>query len=176
MLPAIEVLYQEKKIKIIGRLSNISNQGLISLQDDSIGNKIKKWPDTVIFLHIAKHFSNVKRALHFVKSNSIYDLEDVHEKQSLIGLVEYYHKCETNISPINPKWSKGLVTNNYELFRKDVESFFDFEKDPIFKDPYFEYLFSGGHKNVDFQQIFNDWSDYSRKLFSPLLSLKMEKI
>ena len=164
----------EKKIKIIGLLNNVTEQGLLVPSDDKLENIIKHWPQFLIFLKIRKDlFDESLPALLFSKSGKKIEVGDIDVDAALVSYLKYYSLCLSHISPMINKWAVPLLTKEENEFSAAVKRSFTEKK--IFEDEYFKWAFSRYGNNYPSATIYRNWKKIVGHTFGVLAEIRSGK-
>lgn len=97
IVPALELKWENLRIKLVGEIQLASRQGLISVYEDNIAGTIKIWPEALVVALIfgVSEIWNLRSS----KSRSIQN-----PKEALQAFVEYYFQATKAPSPLLPEW------------------------------------------------------------------------
>lgn len=118
LMPPIQIRVNEKLIKIIGKVQNISNKGLLSHLDESLYNQIRCWPDILILNKLDKSF---EKKVIFTKSKTIksYQIDKVDDY--LAELIKYYDLSQKEIFFLIKPFCEHILNKDENLLDKMLQ-------------------------------------------------------
>lgn len=169
-LPPLEFVVGSKKVKIIGRIKNITSNGLIAFSDDKLENLLKVWPEFLIFLKIKEQiFNSSSPAILYAKNGSKDIFPDLDVDEAMILFLKYFGVCLLHLSPMIKEWAGAILSNDEKQFQKVVnQSFFN----KIFEDRYFSWAFSRFENGLNPQIIYKNWNSFLKQTFGYLTEKK----
>ncbi|KPK33136.1 MAG: hypothetical protein AMS24_02160 [Chlamydiae bacterium SM23_39] len=159
---AFEINIDGKRIKIRGKIKNISEKGLILFSDSKLKNIIANWPKILIFLKAAERLKRVEKNIFCIKTKKKVVFKDFDIDKALIKFIRYYERALSNISPMVYDWSETLLFKDVSFFKKAVNSS---KENNFYEDIYLKKFFE---KKVDLEKIFNKWSSFLKDTFLEL--------
>lgn len=162
-LPPIEIKIKDKKIKLIGKLQNVTKKGLVLFSDDKLSDIVRCWGDILIFHTLNNDFS---KQLLFLKSSIIksYGFNDINKH--LEDYIEYYSKCLNEPSFMIKSFIEHILHKDENGLSKAINNLYD---DKILSLDVSTKWFLRNFKNPAANEIINRWSDYSKNIFKPIL-------
>jgi exodeoxyribonuclease V gamma subunit len=163
-IPAITLSLENRKIKIIGKIKNISEKGFLINSDLKPFEILKRWPEILIFLHL----KNFEKNLLFTKGNRKLNMESINAKESLKNYLKYYQRCLSSPSPLLRDFTKILFVRGEKELKEVIEKALSSKK--IFEDIYFEKVFPF-EKALPYKEIFENWIPFFKKTFKPIIEI-----
>lgn len=126
LFPAVSLIYEDGyKLSIVGKLSQATPRGLVSLSKGTLADTWKAWPQFLLYCHAVKlcpgklepqlilaHAAQPKIAF--------FNDPDSHFKQ----LINYYALCLQNFSPLLPDWIPLILKEDVRGLQKKMEEIF----------------------------------------------------
>ncbi|KKK63390.1 hypothetical protein LCGC14_2994780, partial [marine sediment metagenome] len=161
VMPPIEIKGDQETIKIIGRIENISNKGLLSHLDDKLYSQIRMWPDILILNKLDKNF---EKKIIFTKSKTIKSYKINRVDECLLELIKYYDLSQREISFMIKPFCEHILNKEESNLDKALKRT---DKKNIFLDVYSTWYF----KNFEKPEAKNliDKSKIIKNVFQPLL-------
>lgn len=151
--PAIEVdMGNGSRVAIVGEVKQAMGDSALSYGDDSIGNFLKSWPETLAAMMALK--SNQVR---FLKNGRVKEIAD--PAKSMRSFLEYYFRCRTILSPLMPDWADALL-------KKEAA---DFDTKTEYDDFAVEWILAR-LEMPPAEALFSDWR-WLRDVFSELIAV-----
>ncbi|HEU64315.1 MAG TPA: hypothetical protein ENH96_02865 [Chlamydiae bacterium] len=161
VMPPIEIKGDQETIKIIGRIENISNKGLLSHLDDKLYSQIRMWPDILILNKLDKNF---EKKIIFTKSKTIKSYKINRVDECLLELIKYYDLSQREISFMIKPFCEHILNKEESNLDKALKRT---DKKNIFLDVYSTWYF----KNFEKPEAKNliEKSKIIKNVFQPLL-------
>lgn len=166
-LPAIKIQHNEKPLYIVGKLSDVSAEGLIGHFKDSREDLSKAWPEYLCFCSlIDTHNLPIKKQLFFAKASKACIKPSLNEnsEELLKDYIDYYLLSRKNISPLIPEWIPKILSSEPKEFKKIIEKAFNDPFNPLYND-YLEWSLSASNLPCT-ETLINTWKGHADKLFS----------
>ncbi|NGX36758.1 MAG: hypothetical protein K1000chlam1_01610, partial [Candidatus Anoxychlamydiales bacterium] len=161
-MPAVEINIQDKKVKIIGRLDNISDKGLLVYSDDKVSSLVQIWAEILIFYKLK--LKNIPKQILFMKNNKVKDFKIDDLEKNLSNYIQYYLNSKKSISYMIPSFSEHILKKDERSFQKAINNI---KKNRIL-DVYFSWL-SQNDKIIEPRKIIESQSDYMQSIFRTIL-------
>ncbi len=126
--PPLILEWDQCKIKIVGKIEQISPEGIVSSQEDSLAGTLKIWPEALIGAAV---FSAPK--IGMLRSGKWKPFKDPQE--NLKAFIAYFFHCQNAPSPLLPQWADPILRKNGAGLSKKMRS------DPFFEDPIADWVF-----------------------------------
>lgn len=155
------------RIKVVGRLENVSLQGLVVFGDDKLKEAIKFWPMLLIFCCLIKsHALPIASEIIFAKSEtgkSKLANFDAPEKL-FVRYLEYYFQGKMCASPLLPDWAAPILSGSVADLQKVLKT-----EDP-FRQIFDEYLKWLGRSSPSMEAslLIEHWQATAQSLFLEL--------
>lgn len=169
-VPALKIAYRDSiQIKITGKLSEVSPQGLIAhLKDDKI-DAVKIWPQFLVLSCLIKNYQLpisaklllIKTAKGKAKESFWSDPEEL-----LRHYLDYYFLGLENLSPLIPEWVPSLLAEERGAFSEKMQSSLSNPFQPLYND-YMQWLTQAGTL-PDSTSIELHWQEIARNLYSQM--------
>ncbi|MBN2479876.1 MAG: exodeoxyribonuclease V subunit gamma, partial [Parachlamydiales bacterium] len=156
----IEIEINNEKIKIVGKIENISKNSLMIFSDDTSFNRIKNFPIILIYTN---YFSN---NVTFLKNEKTVEFNIKSPKEALKKLVAYYLECFKKPSFLIKEWLVPIIKNDLPLLQKSMNNTY-FEKDQ-FLDIYSKWYFKN-FERPKAQNVLDDSRKNFEEIFKPIL-------
>jgi exodeoxyribonuclease V gamma subunit len=162
-LPAIEVQVKDRKIKLIGKLKNITSKGLLVDTKDDLSGILKIFSDLLIYYKLDKVFT---KQIIFSKTLKVksFDLRDLN--RSLADFICYYFVCLDKPSFIMKPFIDPILKLDEEALNKAVNRLY--EENNLIIDNHIKWFFLHC-KMPCAKEIIDQWSKYFNLLFKPIL-------
>jgi len=145
-IPTIEFSWEKWKVKLVGEIKFVSNQGMISLNEDNIGGTLKIWPEALA----ASVVLNAPQ-IWMVRSGKTKPLNSAYDQ--LKTFIEYYFHCSLAPSPLLPEWADAMLRKG------------DFSMDGT-EDPVAQWVFARARIPAA-----ENWEPILKKTFQSLIDL-----
>jgi exodeoxyribonuclease V gamma subunit len=157
IVPPLQVVFDQLKIRLVGEIKQVSSKGLICTHEDTIGGALKVWPEALI----VGLCLNTPQLL-MLKSGKIKQIKNLEE--CLKSFICYYFSSLHTPSPLLASWADAIL-------RKRV---LDLEKtrgrDPLFEDFAADWVLA--RANVpSAEEVFTHSAPVLKELFSGLTEL-----
>jgi len=161
-MPPIEIQFENRQIKLLGKIENISNKGLLINQNAKTLNLIKMWSDFLIYQMLDGFPS---KQVIFLKDRKIkkYNISD--PEKFLLKLFEYYFICLKEPSFMITPFIEPIIKEDVSSLEKEIKKLY--EQKEIFLDVYSKWFFSNSEK-IKAENILNRWSKYIKDVFQPV--------
>ncbi len=138
VVPALRIsLDNGHTATLVGKLSGVTQKGLVFHGKKNYGDLIRIWPELLIFTQLPLFAHKMSLTLFFLKDKKRLDLQLSDPLTLLQKYLSYYELCLENPSPLFPDWAEAIVRGSKEELEKKIAS----SKSSSFKDPYREWLF-----------------------------------
>ncbi len=161
VMPPIEIRDDKEVIKIIGRIENISNKGILSHLDDKLYSQIRAWPDILILNKLDESF---EKNIIFAKSKTIKSFKIDRVDENFLELIKYYELSKDEISFMIKPFCEHIL--NKEEINLD-KALRQIGKKNIFLDVYSTWYFNNFEKPDPKALI--EKSKILKNVFQPLL-------
>ncbi|MEI6242181.1 MAG: exodeoxyribonuclease V subunit gamma [Chlamydiota bacterium] len=99
ILPPLVVEMEDKKISIIGKLTNLSSKGILCLQASQLSSWIAHWPSLLISQHLP---IKIPPTLLFVKDGKKKEISFPSSTTDLLrNYLHYYQRCSQEVLPLS---------------------------------------------------------------------------
>lgn len=177
--PLILELPDKKRVKITGRLDNVSEKGLVILNQDEVKKVLELWPSCLVLLCLIEKYSlKVLPQLIFIKKKlkirKITRTEkQVLAMQSLSEYLQYYLASKNGVSALVPDWVPSILSGSSEEFN-DV---FKEEMNEEFQPKYDQYLtwLERNSPNAALGVSLDHWKKTAESLFVDIFEGKSKK-
>jgi len=148
--PPVTITLDNKEIKIIGVLENISDIGLLCLNNFNWQNLLKLWPQMLLFFN-TKELSFVPPQLFFceTKEKKCAFFSDM--KKHLENYIAYFLKSHTTMPILINQWTEYIIEEKPNP--PDIE-----------KDRFLSFAFS----SINWQEILKEGNSTFKNIFLPL--------
>lgn len=155
--PPLEFSWDDLSVKVIGQIPFASLKGMISTHEDTIAGTLKIWPDA---LAVSMIFNEPQ--IWMLKNGKTKTFENPEE--SFKAFIEYFFHCGRAPSPLIPDWVDPVLRKGaLELSKK-------MQRDPLFKDPVFEWV-SSRAEIPSAEKIVHHWAPVLKTTFKSLIGL-----
>jgi exodeoxyribonuclease V gamma subunit len=165
-LPPLTILYKDAfPIKIIGKLNDVSSQGVVAHVGESkeIG---KVWPQFLVFhCLIQEHALNMPPCLILTKSGKIKGHFTDHPNQLLEQYLEYYFAGMNDPSPLLPEWIPIILAEEGQKLMEKLESSVNDPNQSLYNE-YLEWILT--HSYLP-DSILN-WKSYAHTVFGDMMN------
>jgi exonuclease V gamma subunit len=124
--PPIEIALHGKNIKIVGKIENISDQGLLCFNNSCWKNIIKIWPQILLFLHTKSLTKITKPHILFLDDDDIKESSfknmNTHIQKYLACYLETHTKMPIFINP----WIENIILEKEEPNKDVYDRMFSF--------------------------------------------------
>lgn len=121
LLPPLQIVHRNKKIKIVGRFEFVSKQGLILQLNTNKEDLVKAVPQVLVYqalLHT--HAIPLGKDLIFSKEGKTKQFFHDNPLPLLDKFLEYYYLGIENPSPLLPEWVPTILVSNGEAIGKKI--------------------------------------------------------
>jgi exodeoxyribonuclease V gamma subunit len=157
--PPIEINFENKRIKIFGKIENISQKGLLFQGDDSTTNLVRSWFDILIFQSLEGDFA---KDVIFLKNQKIRTFKIEAEKY-LSKFLEYYLLSLKEPSYMVKPFISPILKEDQAALEKALTR----EPDD-FVDEYSKWFFSH-YETLDANSIIAKQAKFVKNVFEPIL-------
>lgn len=140
LMPPVEIIGDNKIIKIIGRLENISNRGLLSFFDDKLYSQIRLWPDILILNKLDKDF---EKQIIFTKTKTIKSFKINGVDDYFVELIKYLEKSQNELFFMIKPFCEHILYEDENLLDKALNKT---DKKNTFLDVYSTWYFKNFEK------------------------------
>ena len=170
-LPPLEFTYQDRaKIKIIGKFSDVTDQGLLSLYSGDKKDILRLWPSVMVLSALRERYSlPIADQLLFAKSGKTKSVGVGDSELLLRQYLDYTRTCMLSVSPLIPEWIPDLISLDSNEFEKKMQSSVS-ERSRHFYNHHIRWILSDS-RFPDTQTLFDHWKPVAIDLFSPLLKV-----
>lgn len=167
--PLIVEIASSVKIKMMGRLNNICNQGMVLFHEENDKKVFENWPAYLFLMAlIEKYVLSIDAQMIFVKGKKgkIKKFNIDENMTTLADYLEYYLKARMSPSPLVPDWIKHIFTGNTKEF-KDV-----FKINDPYQQEFDHYTkwFKRNSSHTELESSIAHWQPKAKKLFMILLN------
>jgi len=159
------------RIKIIGRLDDISQQGMIIFKKDSLEELIKAWPKLLVFFCLIKRYQ-LPFALNGIfvdaSKNAIKDAAFDFEIQ-LIHLLKYYLRAKNSLSPLLPECIFPILCGSTDKLHEVFYGNSSQDSFPIYNE-YLKWLRISSPL-IDMDSLIKGWQGTARELYADLIKV-----
>ena len=122
LFPALEVSRLDgSRVKIVGKLSDLSSRGMLVHGKASLEEIAKVWPAFLIYLLVdSKRL--VERSLLFTKEGKEKTFSIENPKELLAKYLDYYEACSGQISLFMPRWADALIHGDADALKKKISA------------------------------------------------------
>lgn len=167
--PAIELTFENKKIHIIGTLTDLSAKGLISKTANHLEGIVSIWPIYLIYLILQTQINQGSSQILSVKDLSCFTLQIADPIATLQKYLGYFFHARQTISPLKINWAKTLLLETKNDFEKTLMDDKQSHSTRT-QDAYEKWLERSGFY-FDAQSTWDYWSYMLRDVFSTLISV-----
>lgn len=149
------------RVRLIGEITLVSSQGLITTAEDSLAGALRIWPEALIVALTlqAPH-------IHFLKTGKKRQIED--PEHCLKQFLRYFLSCRAHPSLLLPDWAEALLRKGAAEWEKKWQAtqsgHFQIE------DPVAQWVLAR-IEPFDSAEVFAAWHPYLKELFEGFLSL-----
>lgn len=139
-MPAIDVTKSDgSRVKIVGKLSDISSIGMLVYGKASAEEIAKVWPAYLVYLLLDNERLAQKRLL-FTKDGKEKSFSIENPMELLAQYLDYFDACSEQISLFMPKWAEAVINGDADALEKKMSAT---EKEVKRKrgDPYLQWFF-----------------------------------
>ncbi len=155
VVPALELIWDHLKVKLVGEIKYASFKGMISPYEDTISGTLKIWPEALA-LSCALNAPQIWM-LRSGKNKFIANAYD-----SLKAFIVYYFHAQKAPSPLLPEWVDSFLRKG-TLAKK-------IERGSPFEDPVIDWVFA--RANIPTAEEFaGNWGPFLKENFSGLIDL-----
>lgn len=147
--------------KIVGKIPFIAPQGLILFGQAKLTNKIKNFPECLLFSSLTEDLCE-KKILYLEEEEE--EKVDVFDSHSLETFLDYYHFSSQNISPLLPEWTKAFLENSADELEKGIHESL---KGLYFSDPYITYSLNA-ELLPELTELLYLWHPISKRIYGKL--------
>ncbi len=162
-LPAIEIKAKNKDIKIIGKLENITNKGLLISSDDSLQSIIRVWSDLLIYHNLESSFL---KQIIFSKSMKVKSFNLTCVNNHLSNYIEYYSSCLNEPSFLIKPLIEHILQKDEKALDKTINDLYEDKKYSL--DIYTKWYLKN-YKKPDAKEIIYKWSNQLELMFNGVL-------
>jgi exodeoxyribonuclease V gamma subunit len=163
LFPSPQIYLTEKfSISIIGKVTQVSSQGLIAMNKGSLADLWKVWPQFLLFCCGAKYFPDqFEMMLILPEANKEKRAFFDNPHPYLSQLSHYYLQCTQQFSPLIPEWIPFILEKNSVALQQKMTTVFS-EFFGNYSDPYLKWVFD--HKKMpDAESIVRDWNPIAKE-------------
>ncbi|KIC75618.1 hypothetical protein DB42_EV00080 [Neochlamydia sp. EPS4] len=164
-LPPLEIYYKDRvRIKIVGSLSEVSEQGLIANISGNKNDILKPWGEFVILSCLIDHYSlPLEKQLLCSKSGKIKKAYSQQAFSELEHILEYYFESLHNVSPLTQEWLYDLVFHDQQVVQASMHQSLNDSFNPIYN-KYLQWVCRPQSLNA--ANMIENWQTKARSLFS----------
>lgn len=167
--PAIEV----NGVWIKGTLEELTKQGLLLHGKDSFVDRIKCWPQYLIFqVLVTKHqcFAKIPTQMLFLKSGQMKSMTLDEPMKLLSYYLDYYFLCLNHLSPMIPEWISDVLKGEPQRWRETVQKNLKSHAQHFFHEELIWSLDSN-HLGMINEELFEVWKEAIDRAFHPMMEV-----
>ncbi|MDP1879711.1 MAG: exodeoxyribonuclease V subunit gamma [Parachlamydiaceae bacterium] len=169
IFPACQLIYEDGyQLSIVGKVSNLSPQGLLSISKGTFIEAWKNWPHFLLFCYAAKQKPDLfKNQLIMIESSKPFQAFFEDPDKYLKQFIHYYSYSIQNISPLVPEWIPLIINEDHVTLKENMRllfksSFGTYQKEEL------KWVFN--KKTLPCaKQIINEWRDPAHHLAGELM-------
>lgn len=166
-IPALDIFLNDHlKVRVVGEIKNLSDQGPIHLGDDTLGGILKIWPEYLI-----SSIALSTRPLFLLKNGKIKAVD--HPEAHLKAFILYYFYALSAPSPLMTSWADSILLKERADLEKKMKNSIS-GKGIRFEDPIFEWVMARAQVSSS-EKIMENWEGILKTTFSGLIELYHSK-
>ncbi len=161
LLPLSIPLAEGREARIVGKIPDVTPQGLLVHGKDSLKDLVKAWPLFLIYLISAK--KEAPPCILFSKSGEkkSFNLDD--PLSLLSSYIAYYEKALVRPSPLMPDWAETILEGGALNVQKKVDRT---------EDKNLAFFLELNEPTFDLAALCSEWKEMLQKTFKPLCEEK----
>lgn len=157
LLPLSVPLPEGREAKIVGKIPDVTPQGLLVHTEGSFKDLVKIWPLFLVYLLALKE--RAVPSLLFSKSGEKRNF-NLHDPLSLLSCyISYYEKALERPSPFMPDWTEAILKEKKLNLQKKAERE---------EDKYLSYFLQLNEPTFDLAMLSQEWKERAREIFEAL--------
>ncbi|MBN4066742.1 exodeoxyribonuclease V subunit gamma [Simkania negevensis] len=171
LLPPISLNLQGTPIDIVGKINDLSPQGMISISKHGPTQTLKSWP-LLLALAEASQYIDIPSQLHFLPDNKkIIHPPSTERKVLWQGLIEYYLLSAKQPCPILPDWINLIVQGDDDALARKIRQTLLSQQWQDNIDEYLHWVLN--NKPPPAKLIIEQWQQTLANAFSNALALQI---
>lgn len=169
MLPPLDVKIKDGvKVKVVGHLEEVSNQGLLFHQSRDLKGIIKAWPKYLLLCHAVSKFDlPIATKLISTKDDKPFTFPLEEASSQLEAFIAYYFMALQSPSPLIPEWVSSFLKPDSNTLAKNMQASLEGSFSTLYND-YALWLFRDRQNLPPAEELFKQWEPIAKKLFSRL--------
>ncbi len=160
--PPIELTIKNSKVKIIGTIFNVVNDGFLDFSEKNFKNIIKQWPSILILSHLR----NEGTFLYFLKKKKKQKIDINRSYDLLSNYVGLYERSKKIDFPFVNEWIDPILSRDEKKLKKQIDQSINGTNQ--YNDPYIEWAFN--NKNLpSANNLIAAWSAQFNDVFYPVM-------
>lgn len=170
MIPPLSIsLSEEKVVHIVGKLSMVTNQGLVVHDECKNSDLAKHLPQYLIFeCLVNKHQLKIEKQLVFAEDGKTYRSPQGNPEKALQEYLHYYYLSLRHPSPLIPEWIECLTNDDVEKFEATMKESLKKDTYSHFYNEYFKWI-TRGAPLPDSTTLWKAWKPIAERVFSKVL-------
>jgi len=167
-VPYLEIPYRGTKVKIVGKLTDVTPKGLMVHHKDDKVDVFKAWPQFLVYCCAVRRFGlPCEQQLLFAKSGKGKSFPNQDPEPLLIDYLDYYFLSLENASPLIPEIAYDLIHQEPEGLEQKIGALLNNDFSPIYNN-YLTWI-SRGDSALNSQSMSEHWKQRGQHLFSDIL-------